>query len=317
MQSLRTKEVGHADAEAQRPESRRAPKPSRAAGSDLADKAPTGKSQPATNAMPPVQVKSSEALESKVSESMDTRLTADVGRQRAHPQGGCFEADPGVDSHKVSTTASTPTAGTTQQALESLPSDVPQTATEAVPNTAAVAHTRPLTAKKAPPLASTPAQAKQRSRIQPPQELTASAGKRQGVHVFREESAPDEEFVDVVERLQPAQSSQPNLLHGVLVSEMYKAKNTADVALASQHDEGQTSLDGINLGRSKRSKHRTGLQADLTVIQQAVEKVVQQLTPLSRTMEYLQVVSVWKYCALYLMGCLQELKLCPQCGHEH
>lgn len=293
MQSLKKKE-GLADAEAQRPESRRAPKPSRAAGSDLVETAPVGKSQP--NSMPPLQAKKPEVLESKVSESMesDTRSGADVGRQCAHSQGSGFKTDPGVDTLSVLTSASKPTAGTTKEALESLPPAVAQAGTDTVPNTGAVMHTRPLTAKKAPPLASTPAQAKQRSRLRPPQELVGSAGKQQGVHVFREEIAPDEEFVDVLESVPPAPTSNTHPLHGVLVSEMYKAKETADAAVASQHDDGHAMLDGIKLGRSKRSKHRTGRQADFTFIQQSVEKVVQQLTPLSRTMEYLQVVPVWQ-----------------------
>ena len=291
---LKKKEEGQAESEAQRPESRRAPKPTRAADAETV--ASAGQPRPAEIVMPPVQTLTSDPLDQQMHGNVasDTKPTDGTGRQRS-PSHGSTMIQSVVDRHQASASLNKPSV---QQTLESPLADVPHGVTEAVANAAASPQMRPRTAKKAPPLKGSPAPVKQRSRLQPPEHVVSSAGKQQGVHVFWEESAREEESVDVLESEPSVQSSEAHPMHGVLVSEMYKAKTTADAAQVSKHDEEPGMLDGINLGRSKRSKQRSGLHVNLSLTRQAVEKLVQQITPLSRTMEYLQVWHVARACFL-------------------
>lgn len=282
---LKRNDDGHTDAEAQRPESRRAPKPTRVTESEVANTPASGQSDAAK--LEPLLATSSEAPYRQVNKFSGTNKTGDVDRARVPSHGDVVEQP--VFSNATSTPASlSGTSGPPQHMLKSHTTNNSHGATETAATTPAMSNARPLTAKKAPPPAGNPAQVKQRSRLRPAQETAASTG-RHGVRVYQEDRAVDEDAVDVVETSASVQSSNPNMAHGVLVNEIYKAKNVADAVQKQHHDDTDGMVDGIHLGRSKRSKTRTATHVDFGYIQQAVEKVVQQITPLARAMEYLQV----------------------------
>ena len=155
---------------------------------------------------------------------------------------------------------------------------------------------RPMTAKKAPPKA--PAvdepRAVQRSRLRPPDEAAVQqSGSRPSVHMYRaSEQDDDEDDVDVVQetyvhRDEPAQS------HGALVSDMFKVKQAAEQVtntVGSTVDRELQIEGGVNLGRSQRKRRGGGAaKADLGQLRDAVEALVQGITPLARSMEHLQV----------------------------
>ena len=175
--------------------------------------------------------------------------------------------------------------------------DAPQPSEDPTPAQAPPAiPARPMTAKKAPPKA--PAvdepRAVQRSRLRPPDEPAAQqSGSRPSVHMYRaNEQDDDDDDVDVVQetyvhRDEPAQS------HGALVNDMFKVKQAAEQVTntVGSAADGELQIEGgVNLGRSHRKRRGGGAaKADLGQLRDAVEALVQGITPLARSMEHLQV----------------------------
>lgn len=148
---------------------------------------------------------------------------------------------------------------------------------------------RPMTAKKAPPLKSWPAPTTQRGRLRPPTD-SISLGARQGVHVYHEDAALDDDAIDVVQAAPVVvqQAQQQNC--GILVNEMNKAKDSAEASQGMPSGEAETPVDsGINLGRSKRTKKRTTARVETSLVRDNVETLVQSIASLAGSMDYLQV----------------------------
>ena len=151
---------------------------------------------------------------------------------------------------------------------------------------------RPMTAKKAPPKAPEIAQPQaHRSRVRPPQApALPRPGSRSAARVYVDDLGDSDDNVDIVqETFVRADSSGQG--RGALLSDMYKAKEAAEqlanrgsIADSELHVEG-----GIDLGRTQRKKRASMAQADLGQLRNAVESLVQGVTPLARAMEHLQV----------------------------
>ena len=149
-----------------------------------------------------------------------------------------------------------------------------------------------MTAKKAPPKAPEIAQPQaHRSRVRPPQApALPRPGSRSAARVYIDDLGDSDDNVDIVqETFVRADSSGQG--RGALLSDMYKAKEAAEqltnrgsIADSELHVEG-----GIDLGRAQRKKRASVAQADLGQLRNAVESLVQGVTPLARAMEHLQV----------------------------
>lgn len=151
---------------------------------------------------------------------------------------------------------------------------------------------RPMTAKKAPPMApGTKGASPTRSRLRPPEAAMQRPGSKAGVRVYTEDPGADCDDVDIVQEAYVCREDQEQP-HGALVSDMYKTKEAAD---QMAHNRGHQAGDrielegGINLGRSQRKRRGGAARADPGQMRDAVEALVQGITPLARSMEYLQV----------------------------
>jgi hypothetical protein len=111
------------------------------------------------------------------------------------------------------------------------------------------------------------------------------------VNVYAEDGNGDDE-VDVIQEAFFLKDNSRESTHGALVSDIYKAKEAAEAGVQQANSGSSQSLEvqgGINLGRSKRKvKGAVAARVDLTQLQQAVEGMVQGLTPLARSMDHLQ-----------------------------
>jgi hypothetical protein len=172
------------------------------------------------------------------------------------------------------------------------------------PKAVAPKETRPMSAKKGPPRTQpTMDAAPRRGRLRPPEDiLTKLPSSRPNVNVFSEESHGDDDVDIIQESFFHKQDSRGNA-HGALVSDMYKAKEAAEAGVQQAQVGASDSLEiqgGINLGRSKRkAKGAVSARVDLNQLQQAVQGLVQGLTPLARSMDHLQACPDG-----YLEGCI-------------
>ena len=129
------------------------------------------------------------------------------------------------------------------------------------------------------------------SRLRPPEKPASykRLDSASGVRVFIEDVADNDDDVDIVqETFMPVASGEQQ--HGALVNDMYKAKQAAEQIA---HDGGLATIGldlegGINLGRTSRRRKASIMRADLEQMRGAVEALVQGITPLARSMEYLQ-----------------------------
>jgi hypothetical protein len=153
---------------------------------------------------------------------------------------------------------------------------------------------RPMTAKKAPPNAPVvaPEGKKRTSRVAPPDNLPAQRGAaRSSVHLYKQGDDGSDDDVNVVQETL-AHTDAPAQAHGALVNDMYKAKEAAEqlTRKGSQSGDGALHIEGgINLGRAQRKKRSSIARADVGQLREAVESLVQGVTPLARSMENLQV----------------------------
>eukprot|EP00892_Ulva_mutabilis_P005386 jgi/Ulvmu1/3219/UM015_0260.1 len=284
VQVLKKRADGHVDAEAQRPESRRAPKPFRVAEAQSADISALRKTESGIP-LEAAKIQACEALDPLAHEGSMANGAADLDSisYMSHKHA---VANPPVACSRAAHPSRSAASASPQQTADDHSTEAMHGPTDAIA-TSSTPPVRPLTAKKAPPPAALSTQVKQHTRLRPPQEMVASAA-RQGVHVYHEEHADGDDLIDVVETGQSAIHAHPKMAHGILVNEIYKVKDTVDASQMLEQGDSQSIVEGIHLGRTRRSKQRTGSQVDFRSIQQAVEQVVQQITPLAKTMEYLQ-----------------------------
>jgi hypothetical protein len=151
---------------------------------------------------------------------------------------------------------------------------------------------RPMTAKKAPPKApGTKGASLSRSRLRPPEAALRHTGSKARVLVYTEDPGADCDDVDIVQETYVCCEDQEQA-HGALVSDMYKTKEAADQMAQDSGNRASNVIElegGINLGRSQRKRKCGTARADLGQMRDAVEALVQGITPLARSMEYLQV----------------------------
>jgi hypothetical protein len=188
------------------------------------------------------------------------------------------------------------TAGKLSMAFEGppLPSESSNAAHLASPPVPA----RPMTAKKAPPLTNWRAPPTQRGRLRPPTNQSNPLGGTHGVHVYREDGViDDEDMFDIVQAAQPTPQQTEQQHCGILVSEMNKAKDSAEDAQVTPDGEQEASVEsGINLGRSKRARKRTSARVETSLKRETVEALVQSIGSLASSMDYLQVRMALLWC---------------------
>lgn len=149
---------------------------------------------------------------------------------------------------------------------------------------------RPMTAKKPPPRLVSPTPELQRGRLCPPQaNIAGTAGPRQAVHLYKEELSTEDDSIYVVDSSAQGTVQKEQESHGKLVSEMFKVIGSVEVAQGAAPQDDESLSSGINLGRSKRVKKQGSGRIDISSVRDALEALVQNIAPLARSMDYLQV----------------------------
>ena len=164
-------------------------------------------------------------------------------------------------------------------------------------STALLAPTRPMTAKKAPPKAASNPETSRRAGIRRPGGSRTIGEEVDGmqteapshVRVFHEGAQDGDD--DEVQILQDADQTmaQPgraqDTQHGSLVTDMIQAQQRAEKEL--QIDALDESMqDGIRIERKKKEQ---APRTDMLQLREAIESLCQNINPLARSMEYLQV----------------------------